>query len=276
MLRKRKKSERLGFFQNQILFLLKYRSMHGYELLEVLKKKGWRPSTGSLYPALRKLEEKGYIESFESSQLRGPKKRKNYILTVKGLDYIQENFFYDITQDLLRARLYLNPFQELVNNLTPYFNKGGLVLDLLNYIDPNAVLNYLLKGNIPKNIKFMKVYEFYNLINENKMQNWLQILLFFPFSMTYSEFGVSAVEKYQELFKKIEKFLTDDGKLWIIDVEWIEAHFLVDALTFLATGDIKQLAYTFDEIKNLLLSINFRNITKISSKNGILVISADK
>ena len=94
MLRRRKKTEQLGIFQNQILFLLKYRSMHGYELLEVLKKKGWRPSTGSLYPALKKLEEKGFVKSFKSSQLRGPKKRKNYILTVKGLDYIQENFFY--------------------------------------------------------------------------------------------------------------------------------------------------------------------------------------
>ena len=105
MLRRRKKTEQLGIFQNQILFLLKYRSMHGYELLEVLKKKGWRPSTGSLYPALKKLEEKGFVKSFKSSQLRGPKKRKNYILTVKGLDYIQENFFYDITQDILRTKL---------------------------------------------------------------------------------------------------------------------------------------------------------------------------
>ncbi|MFX0137434.1 MAG: PadR family transcriptional regulator [Candidatus Hodarchaeota archaeon] len=276
MLRKRKKSEKLGIFQNQILFLLKYRSMHGYELLEFLKKKGWQPSTGSLYPALKKLEEKGYIESFESSQLRGPKKRKNYMLTVKGLDYLQENFFYDITQDILRTKLYINPFQELVRNLTPYFNKGGLVIDLLNYLDPEAILNYLLKGRIPKTIEFMKIYEFYNLINENKMKIWTQILLFFPFSMTYRDFGGSPIEKYQELFNYIKKFLTDDGKLWIIDVEWIQTHFLVDALTFLATGDIKQMAYTFDEIKSLLLSIEFKNITKISSKNGILVISADK
>ena len=276
MLRRRKKSEKLGTFQNQILFMLKYRSMHGYELLEVLKKKGWRPSTGSLYPALKKLEDGGYIQSFESSQLRGPKKRKNYILTLQGLDYLQKNFFYDITQDILRAKLYLNPFQELVNSLTPYFNRGGLVIDLLNYIDPKSILNYLLKGKIPNTIQFMKIYEFYNLINENKMKIWDQILLFFPFSMTYRDFGGSPVEKYQELFNNIKSFLTDDGKLWIVDVEWIETHFLVDALTFLATGDIKQLAYTIDEIKSLLLSVNFKNITKISSKNGILVISADK
>ncbi len=276
MFRKRKKSEQLGVFQNQILFLLKYRSMYGYELLEVLNKKGWRTSTGSLYPTLKKLEEKGYIKTFESSQLRGPKKRKNYILTIKGLDYLQRNFFYDLTKDIFMTKLYINPFQEVVNNLTPYFNRGGLVLDLLNHVDPKAILNHLLKGNIPKNIKFMKIYEFYNLIKENKMNMWSQILLYFPFSMTYRDFGGSPVERYQELFNHIKNFLIDDGKLWITDTEWIKSHFLVDALTFLATGDTKQIAYTFDEIKSLLLSIDFKNITKVSSKNGILIISADK
>jgi DNA-binding transcriptional ArsR family regulator len=49
-----------------ILALLAERPMHGYEMLEELSRRTqelWRPSPGSLYPALRLLEDQGLVRS---------------------------------------------------------------------------------------------------------------------------------------------------------------------------------------------------------------------
>ena len=49
----------LGFL---ILFLLSKKSMHGQELAdEIAKRRGERPSPGTIYPALKSLREMGFI-----------------------------------------------------------------------------------------------------------------------------------------------------------------------------------------------------------------------
>ena len=53
----------LGFL---ILFLLSKKSMHGQELAdEIAKRKGGKPSPGTIYPALKSLREMGFINSEE-------------------------------------------------------------------------------------------------------------------------------------------------------------------------------------------------------------------
>jgi PadR family transcriptional regulator PadR len=53
----------LGFL---ILFLLSKKSMHGQELAdEIAKRKGEKPSPGTIYPALKSLREMGFITSEE-------------------------------------------------------------------------------------------------------------------------------------------------------------------------------------------------------------------
>jgi PadR family transcriptional regulator, regulatory protein PadR len=53
----------LGFL---ILFLLSKKSMHGQELAdEIAKRKGERPSPGTIYPALKSLRVMGFISSEE-------------------------------------------------------------------------------------------------------------------------------------------------------------------------------------------------------------------
>ena len=48
----------LGFL---ILFLLSKKPMHGQELAdEITRRKGEKPSPGTIYPALKKLREMGY------------------------------------------------------------------------------------------------------------------------------------------------------------------------------------------------------------------------
>ena len=55
---------RRGAVAQSILLLLEERPMHGYELIEQLEERSqgaWRPSPGSIYPALRRMEARGLV-----------------------------------------------------------------------------------------------------------------------------------------------------------------------------------------------------------------------
>ncbi len=72
---------RRGSVPVAILFLLAERPMHGYEMMQELvdRTQGiWRPSPGSLYPALHLLEEKGLVTSEDDEG------RRRFSLTEKG------------------------------------------------------------------------------------------------------------------------------------------------------------------------------------------------
>lgn len=52
-----------GMLSFLILFLLSKKSMHGQELAcEIGKRKGEKPSCGTIYPAIKGLKEAGFIE----------------------------------------------------------------------------------------------------------------------------------------------------------------------------------------------------------------------
>ena len=66
----------LGFL---ILFMLSKKSMHGQELADELeKRRGERPSPGTIYPALKALKEDGFV----SEEKKG--KTIEYTLTAEG------------------------------------------------------------------------------------------------------------------------------------------------------------------------------------------------
>lgn len=82
-------SEKLGMFQVRLLLMLKERPMYGLEITEELERNsGWRPSPGTIYPALKRLGEKGFI-SFERTTSSG-NKRKVYHLTEKGEEQLKK------------------------------------------------------------------------------------------------------------------------------------------------------------------------------------------
>jgi DNA-binding PadR family transcriptional regulator len=67
----------LGFL---ILFLLSKKPMHGQELAEeIARRKGEKPSPGTIYPALKSLREMGFISSDEKGG-----KTIVYTLTERG------------------------------------------------------------------------------------------------------------------------------------------------------------------------------------------------
>lgn len=82
---------RIGAVSLWIVLLLSERPMYGYELIRELEKRFsgyWRPKTGTIYPALDKLENEELVTSQREFRSTGPD-RKHYALTKKGRDEVK-------------------------------------------------------------------------------------------------------------------------------------------------------------------------------------------
>jgi DNA-binding PadR family transcriptional regulator len=78
---------RRGDVRNGILALLNEQPMHGYQIIQELERRSqglWRPSPGSIYPALQMFEE---AELISGSEVEG---RRVYALTDKGRELLAE------------------------------------------------------------------------------------------------------------------------------------------------------------------------------------------
>ncbi|MEK6914915.1 MAG: PadR family transcriptional regulator [Nanoarchaeota archaeon] len=59
-----------GFLSFLILFMLSKREMHGQEIaLEIEKRKGCKPSPGTIYPALKQLKENKFIKENKKGKI---------------------------------------------------------------------------------------------------------------------------------------------------------------------------------------------------------------
>ena len=79
---------RRGDIRAGILALLKEGPRNGYQLMQELSDRSgglWRPSPGSVYPALQLLEDEGLVEVESASN------GKTYALTKKGKNYVEQN-----------------------------------------------------------------------------------------------------------------------------------------------------------------------------------------
>ncbi|WP_254052708.1 PadR family transcriptional regulator [Bacillus sp. V59.32b] len=94
-----------------LLSLLKENDMYGYELTELLRQVSndyLQLKEGTLYPALKKLEEKELVKSYWKDSFEGPR-RKYYYITKSGFqeleDYvIQWKDFQVIIQNIIEYR----------------------------------------------------------------------------------------------------------------------------------------------------------------------------
>ena len=95
---------RRGDVRAAILALLAERPMHGYEMIQELLERTrgvWRPSPGSVYPALQQLEDDGLIRGQESSG------KRLFELTDAG------------RAELERAARERTPWEEVVDGVSP-------------------------------------------------------------------------------------------------------------------------------------------------------------
>jgi DNA-binding PadR family transcriptional regulator len=99
---------------------------HGYEILTEIDQKtegAWRPGPGSIYPLLKKLESKGYVEAEPSKIGRADQRR--YRITPKGAERVKES------KEMFRA----------IN--TRFTQMRGILIDL---IGPEDLGGYLVDG----------------------------------------------------------------------------------------------------------------------------------
>ena len=85
--RGRGRKARRGDIRTAALLLLAEEPRNGYQIMQEVEERSdgvWRPSPGSVYPALQQLEDEGLIRSQESDG------RKLYALTDAGRERVQE------------------------------------------------------------------------------------------------------------------------------------------------------------------------------------------
>src|SRR5919197_907417 len=84
--RQRQSGMKVGAVSLWLLILLSERPMYGYEIIKELGKRFagyWKPKTGTIYPALEKLEQDKLVTSQREFREEGPD-RKHYALAKKG------------------------------------------------------------------------------------------------------------------------------------------------------------------------------------------------
>ena len=98
-----------GYIQPRLLLALAQKKSHGYELMEILGQEGDSPDPGSLYRALRSLEDEGLVCSSWNTSNTGPARRV-YELTDLGLDYLH-TWVVDIQKSRQRLDDFLAEYQ---------------------------------------------------------------------------------------------------------------------------------------------------------------------
>lgn len=84
-------SMKIGTVQLWLLLLLSDKPMYGYEIIRELERRFsgyWSPKTGTIYPALEKLEENGLVTGQIEFRDHGPD-RKHYAITNKGKEELK-------------------------------------------------------------------------------------------------------------------------------------------------------------------------------------------
>ena len=84
----RRSRARRGDVRAAALLLLAEEPRNGYQLMEEIERRSggaWRPSPGSVYPALAQLEDEGLVRAEQTAG------RRAYRLTAEGEEYVEEN-----------------------------------------------------------------------------------------------------------------------------------------------------------------------------------------
>lgn len=103
--------------------------MYGYEIIKELEKRfsgHWKPKTGTIYPALDKLEQDGLLTSQIEFRDEGPD-RRHYALTERGVTELESSIAYWI-----KMMQVLETYRETHESIFRY--KSGITIDRLSKI----------------------------------------------------------------------------------------------------------------------------------------------
>lgn len=124
------KTERISPIQFLILLPLRKQPMYGYEILKALREQFgdiWKPKTGTIYPALKRLETKGLVQT----ELK--EEKEFYSLTEKGEEVLKDageflegglefaEKYYRFLPSLHRSRIMEKMMERLSHGRWPIF-----------------------------------------------------------------------------------------------------------------------------------------------------------
>lgn len=156
------KRARISLFQLLMLIQLSSEPKYGYEILKELKEhfgSTWNPRTGTIYPALRSLEMKGFIKT----SLREDK--EFYVLTDKG-----KSIMNILLNNIEKEISFSNKYFEFVHQKLSVSMKEKII-DILNkMIKENVflsgIMNIFSDDEIDKKMRLNALYGLKNILEE--------------------------------------------------------------------------------------------------------------
>ncbi|MFX1513390.1 MAG: helix-turn-helix transcriptional regulator [Promethearchaeota archaeon] len=230
----------LGWVQLSILTLLWEEEMYGLEIRDHLKLKNYNIGPGQLYPALKRLEEVGWIVAREDNQSERVN-RKFYTTSIEGRNqvilHIAQHLFLFAEIFTKRVSFIANHIHELVDMT----KQGIIIADLsrttthtyksLQIMVPqimvpkkNPTAQYFITST-PEWINIIKV----RLEHANLDKN-VSILLLEENSIPLPDSSVDVIISYFTLhedncewyYKEFKRLLKDNGKIVIVEMKPIE------------------------------------------------------
>jgi PadR family transcriptional regulator PadR len=166
---------KVGAVSLWLLLLLSERPMYGYEIIRELEKRFsgyWKPKTGTIYPALEKLEKSGLVKSRMEFRERVPD-RKHYALTEKGQIELSQSMTYwtkmteilenykEVHESIARYKVETTGKEvaRILGELATGFEEGAAEVSKLLPIDKRTVI----KPTEPLRFKFLYAKENHKL-----------------------------------------------------------------------------------------------------------------
>ena len=133
-----------GFLSYGVLKILNQKPMSGSELMEEIEKRtGWKPSPGSIYPLLARLQEESFVEEVKSDESG----LKRFKLTDKGQTLLAE---YDKRREVFKRKFHhMRRFEHMLHRELDedLYQSSTKLLESLEKISPH------LKGEATKEAK---------------------------------------------------------------------------------------------------------------------------
>ncbi|MBS7620467.1 PadR family transcriptional regulator [Candidatus Bathyarchaeota archaeon] len=156
------KRARISLFQLLMLIQLSSEPKYGYEILKELKEhfgSTWNPKTGTIYPALRSLEGRGFIKTSRKED------KEFYVLTNKG-----KSVMNGLLNNIEKEISFSNKYFEFVNQKLSVSMKEK-VIDIINkMIKENillmGIMNIFSDDELDKKIRLNALYGLKNILEE--------------------------------------------------------------------------------------------------------------
>jgi len=275
------KRDRIGWFQLQLLLQLAFRPKYGYEIINEMKVNEIRISTGQVYPALKKLENSGFLKSF--SKKGKAARRKYYEITSKGLDAVRKTIkpmifnllpamytlladikntifdTYEITEGN-KVLLYSDPIKQPLLDLARIVGYDGEVFITVNTPASFQTINdFALFYNLEKIIKPVILNEKFKIQLESDIVDHGIFMLF----------QRKKQAEAQEILNEIKRCTKKNGAVYLLSTEPN-----IFSETFLSFFDF-HIGYTREDLANFCETAGLK-VERIDDIQRIFVVKCKK